>query len=92
MQDAAAAELTPFVPLPASAAKAELKKAIPTEDSISDDESPSEDGGLDTANQFSTLVEASAVEFSSSREVEQLSRGSVKIRLSRGQVCHSASP
>ena len=54
-------------------------------------EGPNEAGkdGLETANQFSTLVQASAVDFSSTREVEQLTEGSVKIRLSRGQVFHS---
>lgn len=39
-----------------------------------------------TSNQFSTLVEASAVNFSSSREVENVDETTIKVRLSRGQV------
>jgi hypothetical protein len=39
-----------------------------------------------TSNQFSTLVEASAVNFSSSREVENVDDTTIKVRLSRGQV------
>ncbi|KIW89473.1 uncharacterized protein Z519_09629 [Cladophialophora bantiana CBS 173.52] len=47
----------------------------------------SADEGLQSPNQFATLVDASAVHFSSSREIEQLTDRSVKIKLSRGQKC-----
>ncbi|KIW11008.1 hypothetical protein PV08_10307 [Exophiala spinifera] len=42
---------------------------------------------LAVSNQFSTLVDASTVHFSSSREVENINERSVKVRLSRGQKC-----
>ncbi|KIV82928.1 hypothetical protein PV11_04993 [Exophiala sideris] len=40
-----------------------------------------------TSNQFTTLVDAAAVHFSSSREVEKLGEAALKIRLARGQRC-----
>ncbi|EXJ94786.1 hypothetical protein A1O1_03184 [Capronia coronata CBS 617.96] len=53
---------------------------------------PSSDAKLEsqpvgTSNQFSALVDAAAVRFSFTKEVDQLSETSVKIRLSRGQKC-----
>ncbi|KIW69113.1 hypothetical protein PV04_05008 [Phialophora macrospora] len=73
--------------VPVEAADAELTEVTAKADSTKIDENLSKIDGIETANQFSTLVEASAVEFSSSREVEQLPRDSIKIRLSRGQKC-----
>ncbi|KAI1621212.1 hypothetical protein EDD37DRAFT_612656 [Exophiala viscosa] len=40
-----------------------------------------------TSNQFTTLVDAAAVHFTSSREVEKISETALKIRLARGQKC-----
>lgn len=61
-------------------------EAFPQQSRRGETNSPSENG-VEIANQFSTLVQASAVAFSPSREVEELTRGTVRIRLSRGQVC-----
>jgi len=57
------------------------------EPAVQHDSSTSETESVNTSNQFSPFVEASAVNFSSSREVEQLTARSVKVRLSRGQKC-----
>jgi hypothetical protein len=54
-----------------------------------DDGQPETETEIETSNQFATLVDAAAVRFSSTREVDNLSKTAVKIRLSRGQVCYS---
>ncbi|OCT53086.1 hypothetical protein CLCR_09758 [Cladophialophora carrionii] len=72
---------------PAEPVDAEQKGVTAKADSTKHDDSTSQDDGIEVANQFSTLVEASAVGFSSSREVEQLPGNSFRIRLSRGQKC-----
>ncbi|OAG38790.1 hypothetical protein AYO21_06985 [Fonsecaea monophora] len=71
---------------PAPASKSNLSEAasiVPPVESASS----SENEGTQSSNQFATLVEASAVQFSSTREIEQLTERSVKIKLSRRQKC-----
>ncbi|KAK5061089.1 hypothetical protein LTR84_007631 [Exophiala bonariae] len=50
-----------------------------------DDVKPTEEAI--SQNQFTPLVEASAVHFSSTREIEQVNKASIKIKLSRSQKC-----
>ncbi|KIY03232.1 uncharacterized protein Z520_01699 [Fonsecaea multimorphosa CBS 102226] len=83
VQDAAS---SPGQVTPPPVSKAGLSEAPPL-DQVVDNGSLSEDEGIRTPNQFATLVEASAVHFSSTREIEQLTDRSVKIKLSRGQKC-----
>jgi hypothetical protein len=63
-----------------------LKGTPVSKDDLNASDTGREHTELEDDNQFSTLVEASAVSFSASREVEELSRGSMRIRLSSGQV------
>ncbi|KIW27886.1 uncharacterized protein PV07_07584 [Cladophialophora immunda] len=74
-------QVTP-VPVPESS-----RSEAASNEQDGDDGSLSEDEKIQTPNQFATLAEASAVHFSSTREIEQLTDRSVKIKLSRGQKC-----
>ena len=40
----------------------------------------------DDKNQFSALAQSAAVQFSGTREIDQISESSVRVKLSRGQV------
>ena len=71
---------------PEATAEAKITESNLQKSPANNRDEESEGDEIGTANQFSTLVEASVVDFTPSREVEQLARGSVRIRLSRGQV------
>lgn len=51
-----------------------------------DDPEPSEATSSGTGNSFEPLVKANAVDFTGTREIEQLDERSYRIRLSKGQV------
>ncbi|EXJ88844.1 hypothetical protein A1O3_01908 [Capronia epimyces CBS 606.96] len=87
LRDAQLAAPTAPAPAPASADDAQLTRPVSGRSSPQVSEPVTEVRSVGTSNQFSALVDASAVHFSSSKEVDQLSETSVKIRLSRGQNC-----
>ncbi|OAP65485.1 hypothetical protein AYL99_01457 [Fonsecaea erecta] len=86
LRDVQEAASSPSQVTPSPVSKASLSEA-PSIDQPVGNANSSEDEGIQTPNPFATLVEASAVHFSSTREIEQLTDRSVKIKLSRGQKC-----
>jgi len=87
LREARSAASTPPAPSPTPVVRNVLPD--PASQPNLSDEGSDKDGSdqIATSNQFSTLVEASAVDFSSSREVENVDQTTIKVRLSRGQKC-----
>ncbi|KIX00699.1 uncharacterized protein Z518_09764 [Rhinocladiella mackenziei CBS 650.93] len=89
LRDAQSASTTPTPASPATASERNLGENasgqnVSEEDGTLAVEQP---GAVELKNQFDVLVKASTTHFRSTREVDQLSETSVKIRLSRGQKC-----
>ncbi|EHY58711.1 Polynucleotide 5'-hydroxyl-kinase grc3 [Exophiala dermatitidis] len=79
----------PPAPAPAPTAPVEVKSAqrVTRARAHQIKGNDSSNASVDSSNPFSALVTASAVKFSATKEVQQLSETSAKIRLSRGQRC-----
>ncbi|KAK5318585.1 Polynucleotide 5'-hydroxyl-kinase grc3 [Exophiala xenobiotica] len=88
LREARSAASTPPVPSPTPTPVVQNVLPEPASQPDADEDNDKDDSDpIATSNQFSTLVEASAVNFSSSREVENVDDTTIKVRLSRGQKC-----
>ena len=87
LRDAQSASISPAVSSPAALINETLSQPASGRSSPRRNGTPAADQAIETLNQFTPLVETSAVHFGSVRQLEQVTRRSVKARLSRGQVC-----